>query len=113
MTRGKKRYIAGDQIHFIVTEDFLETANEFRTYCEANFINSSGAIRNAITGWLGDRVQKDAYIEQIELLSLNKISVEQAFLIYKDGALLAHATSRIIPNMDIDIFSSMLTAIQG
>ncbi len=39
--------------------------------------------------------------------------VEQAFLIYVDGALLAHATNHKLPeDMDTDIFSSMLTAIQ-
>ena len=38
--------------------------------------------------------------------------IEQAFLIYKDGALLAHSTNRMIPEMDSQIFSSMFTAIQ-
>ncbi|MBI5000689.1 MAG: DUF11 domain-containing protein [Euryarchaeota archaeon] len=38
--------------------------------------------------------------------------IEQTFLIYKDGALIAHATSKVIPDMDSEIFTSMLTAIQ-
>lgn len=38
--------------------------------------------------------------------------VEQVFLIYKDGAMLAHAANRMIPDMDSEIFTSMLTAIQ-
>ncbi|MCK4267021.1 MAG: hypothetical protein KAX31_07045, partial [Thermoplasmata archaeon] len=38
--------------------------------------------------------------------------IEQAFLIYMDGALITHITNRIIPEMDMEIFSSMFTAIQ-
>jgi uncharacterized repeat protein (TIGR01451 family) len=38
--------------------------------------------------------------------------VEQAFLMYNDGTLLAHAANRMIPDMDSQIFSSMFTAIQ-
>jgi uncharacterized repeat protein (TIGR01451 family) len=41
-----------------------------------------------------------------------KALIEQVFLIYKDGALLAHATNRMIPDMDTQIFTSMFTAIQ-
>lgn len=46
------------------------------------------------------------------VLARKKPIVEQAFLIYKDGAMLAHATNRMIPEMDTEIFSSMLMAIQ-
>jgi hypothetical protein len=46
------------------------------------------------------------------LAARRKPVVEQAFLIYKDGALLAHTTNRMIPDMDSQIFSSMFTAIQ-
>jgi len=113
MPRGKKNYKPGDQIHFIVTEDFAETANDFKIYCESNSINTSAAMRNAIAEWLRNKSQEDAYIKQMEVLAVKKVVVEQAFLIYKDGALLAHATSHIIPDMDMDIFSSMLTAIQN
>jgi len=38
--------------------------------------------------------------------------IEQAFLIYKDGALLAHATGRVVKDMDTVLFTSMLTVIQ-
>jgi len=38
--------------------------------------------------------------------------IEQAFLVYRDGSLLAHTTNRMIPEMDNQIFSSMLMAIQ-
>ncbi len=44
--------------------------------------------------------------------AMRKPVIEQAFLIYKDGALLAHSTNRMIPDMDTQIFSSMFTAIQ-
>ena len=45
-------------------------------------------------------------------LGRRKPVIEQAFLIYKDGAMLAHATNHMIPEMDTAIFSSMLMAIQ-
>lgn len=38
--------------------------------------------------------------------------VEDVFLIYKDGTMLAHSTRRIVPDLDTDLFSGMLTAIQ-
>jgi hypothetical protein len=38
--------------------------------------------------------------------------VEDVFLIYNDGTMLAHATRRIVPDLDTDLFSGMLTAIQ-
>ena len=66
MPRGKKEYQNGDQMHFIVTEDFREVANLFKKYCEANSINTSGAIRDAITQWLNERTAKDAFIKQME-----------------------------------------------
>jgi uncharacterized repeat protein (TIGR01451 family) len=43
----------------------------------------------------------------------NKPIVENAFLIYMDGALIAHATKEDLPDFDNELFSSMLTAIQG
>jgi hypothetical protein len=38
--------------------------------------------------------------------------VEDVLLIYNDGTMLAHATRRIVPDLDTDLFSGMLTAIQ-
>ncbi len=49
----------------------------------------------------------------IILKKRRKPFVEQAFLIYDDGLLLTHATSRLMPRMDSDVFSGMLTAIQN
>jgi hypothetical protein len=39
--------------------------------------------------------------------------LEEVFLIYRDGRLIAHATRRIRPEMDDEILSSMLVAIQN
>ena len=47
----KKEYLPGDQMHFLVIGDFVKIANEFVDYCEENAINSSGAIRIAMTEW--------------------------------------------------------------
>jgi len=38
--------------------------------------------------------------------------VEDVFLIYNDGTMLAHSTRRMVPDLDTDLFSGMLTAIQ-
>lgn len=110
----KKRYSAGDQLHIIVLEDFVKTANEFATYCEANSINASGAIRHAIDEWLQNKVTKEKLLTQLEdgTLPTQTHVVEDAFLIYQDGALLAHATRRVVPDLDMDLFTSMLTVIQ-
>ena len=62
----KKSYTSGDQIHFIVTEDFVDIANEFATYCRENSINTSGAIRKAIEKWYVDKVAKERMYEQFE-----------------------------------------------
>lgn len=46
------------------------------------------------------------------LYKRRKPLVEDVFLIYQDGSLLAHATRRLVPDLDTDLFSGMLTAIQ-
>ena len=61
----KKRFEKGNQIHFIVTEDFVDTANEFVTYCKSNSINTSEAMRAAIANWLHIRVVKEKKLEQL------------------------------------------------
>ncbi|MEW5761518.1 MAG: fibronectin type III domain-containing protein, partial [Candidatus Thermoplasmatota archaeon] len=43
---------------------------------------------------------------------VQKFAVEEVFLIYNDGRLLAHTTRRLKADMDEDILSSMLTAVQ-
>jgi len=42
----------------------------------------------------------------------SKILVEDIFLMHNNGCLVAHATRRLKPSMDVDILGSMLVAIQ-
>ena len=62
----KRQYSKGDQIHFIVTEDFVSIVNEFSVYCKKNSINASGAIRNAITVWLREKLIVEGKLEKLE-----------------------------------------------
>ena len=136
----KKEYQTGDQLHFIITEDFVETANAFFDHCDEEMLNASSVIRRAMTQWLDRAKGKEGsgpsmwegmaedtrpessqiqthpgWIEQENNRASMKEQrvIDQMFLIYKDGALLAHATSHVTPDLDMDIFSSMLTLIQG
>ena len=54
-----KKYKSGDQINFIVTRKFVETANDFAAYCEENGVNFSEAIRKAMDTWLQEKVAKE------------------------------------------------------
>ncbi len=110
----KKNYETGDQIHFLISDDFVSTANRFFEHCDANMINASAAMRRAMTEWL-DKYSGSSPIVEIPLASgpQQTTAIEDAFIIYRDGALLAHATSRVIPNLDMELFSSMLTLIQA
>ncbi|MCK5038314.1 MAG: hypothetical protein KAS16_04385 [Thermoplasmata archaeon] len=136
----KKEYQTGDQLHFIITEDFVETANAFFDHCDEEMLNASSVIRKAMTQWLDrakgkegsgpsmwEDIRDDTVHESSQIQAhpgwieqengrapmREQRVIEQMFLIYKDGALLAHATSHVTPNLDMDIFSSMLTLIQG
>ena len=42
------------------------TANEFMKFCRLNSINSSGAIRLAITEWLDSKMMRDKKLSQLE-----------------------------------------------
>ncbi len=64
MKKGRS-FKKGDQIHFIVTEDFMDTANEFVDYCKSNSVNTSEAMRAAITNWLHLRVAKEKRLAQL------------------------------------------------
>jgi len=61
----KKSFSKGDQVHFIVTEDFVDTANEFVAYCKSNSINTSEAMRSAIANWLHIRIVKEKKLAQL------------------------------------------------
>ena len=63
--RRTREYSRGDQIHFIVTEDFVDTVNQFVEYCKNNSINTSEAMRNAILEWLRIRMLKERKLEQL------------------------------------------------
>lgn len=64
--RGKGSYTKGDQMHFIVTEDFVEVANEFVVFCERNSMNVSGVIRDAIQDWLRRKQYMEKRLEKLE-----------------------------------------------
>jgi hypothetical protein len=77
MNGGKKKtFTKGDQVHFIVTEDFVKTVNEFVAYCRDNSINTSAAMRMAITEWLRFRTERERKFEQLVqgTTSLKKIA---------------------------------------
>jgi len=63
--RRSKEYSRGDQIHFIVTEDFVDTANQFADFCKSNSMNTSEAMRNAIFEWLRVKMMKERKLEQL------------------------------------------------
>ncbi|MEW5760263.1 MAG: kelch repeat-containing protein, partial [Candidatus Thermoplasmatota archaeon] len=63
----------------------------------------------AIGTYLSKRKKKE---EVKELPKEEIFKIEETFLIYNDGRLIHHATSRLKPEMDKDILSSMLTAVQ-
>ncbi len=44
---------------------------------------------------------------------ITRAAVDEVFIIYEDGRLIAHQTRRLKPGMDDDILSSMLSAIQS
>ena len=51
-------------------------------------------------------------IPLIALAYAKKTIIEEIFLVYEDGSLIAHETRRLRPGVDEEILSSMLTAIQ-
>lgn len=65
-SNGKEQYTSGDQIHFIITADFEKTANDFMKFCRMNSINSSSAIRAAISDWLDSKITRDKKISEID-----------------------------------------------
>ncbi|MFW6040872.1 MAG: hypothetical protein ACOC85_03450 [Thermoplasmatota archaeon] len=64
--KHKKEYYAGDQIHFIITDDFVDTYNEFVQHCDNNFINISKAVRYSIKEWLEEEKIKEQHLEYIK-----------------------------------------------
>ena len=66
MSKGRVKYKAGDQIHFIITDEFVDISNSFRLFCDNNNINFSGAIREAMVKWLKEKVTRERLVAQIE-----------------------------------------------
>ena len=49
---GNKTYRSGDPIHIVVTQDFVDNANHFFSYCRDRGYNPSQIIRQAMVEWL-------------------------------------------------------------
>lgn len=49
---GYKNYQAGDPIHIVVTQDFVDDANRFFQYCRERGYNPSQIIRQAMVDWM-------------------------------------------------------------
>jgi hypothetical protein len=56
---GYKSYKAGDPIHIVVTQDFVEDANRFFTYCRLKGYNPSEIIRQAMVEWMVNQNKVD------------------------------------------------------
>lgn len=72
--RRKDSYNSGDQVHFILTRDFVEDYNEFVKLCDENSINVSTAIRNAIKRWLREEKLKRDQLDHMKESKSYKIS---------------------------------------
>jgi Arc/MetJ-type ribon-helix-helix transcriptional regulator len=59
---GPKNYKPGDPIHIVVTQEFVEDANRFFTYCRDRGYNPSQVIRQAMVDWLDKEENKSALI---------------------------------------------------
>jgi hypothetical protein len=59
---GPKNYKPGDPIHIVVTQEFVEDANRFFTYCRDRGYNPSQVIRQAMVDWLVKEENKSALI---------------------------------------------------
>ncbi len=56
---GYKSYKAGDPIHIVVTQDFVDDANRFFTYCRIKGFNPSEIIRQAMVDWMTNQNNTD------------------------------------------------------
>ena len=65
-----------------------------------------------VARWRGARL-KERYAETQRKRLRARFKVEEAFLIYEDGRLIAHNSRRLKPERDKDITTGMLTAVQS
>ena len=49
---GHRSYRPGDPIHIVVTQEFVDDANRFFSYCRDRGYNPSQIIRQAMIDWL-------------------------------------------------------------
>ena len=54
-----KSYKAGDPIHIVVTQDFVDDANKFFSYCRLKGFNPSEIIRQAMVEWMNNQGKMD------------------------------------------------------
>jgi hypothetical protein len=59
------------------------------------------------------RTTEESYVETQTRKLRARFKVEEAFLIYEDGRLIAHNSRRLKPERDKDIMTGMLTAVQS
>jgi hypothetical protein len=59
------------------------------------------------------RSTEDSYVDTQTRKLRARFKVEEAFLIYEDGRLIAHNSRRLKPERDKDIMTGMLTAVQS
>lgn len=62
---------------------------------------------------LWSRSTEESYVETQTRKLRARFKVEEAFLIYEDGRLIAHNSRRLKPERDKDIMTGMLTAVQS
>lgn len=66
MARRSKPKKSVEQIHFVVTNEFKSTANEFFEFCDEHDLNASKVIRSAMKDWLDKQKQIDKKISESE-----------------------------------------------
>ncbi|MEW5937354.1 MAG: lamin tail domain-containing protein [Candidatus Thermoplasmatota archaeon] len=100
---------AGKDIIMIIVSD-----GEAQAYMQVNVSVEAAPAPPPIPPWLLPLVIILGAVGAIIFVAYKrrKPLVEQAFLTYKDGTLIAHATSWLVPELDSDLFASMLRVIQ-
>jgi len=70
------------------------------------------AVWYPVAKWRAAKLEATYVTDQKRVLR-SKFKVEEAFLIYEDGRLIAHNSRRLKPERDKDITTGMLTAVQS
>jgi PKD repeat protein len=98
----------------IITYWIVAIDNEGNPYITAEYVISVEALStvDAVTV-LGLIIVVLAALTAFLYLQTSRTAVDEVFVIYEDGRLIAHQTRRLKPGMDDEILSSMLIAIQS